>query len=433
MSTTFRIPKQTDREIAAALGRIRAGLADLREFKIFANPQYANRTDLDPVKPEETLALNYIFDLKTRAIPTLQLTEKNNAIVLSIHRKHDKIYDEAILEDDWVNALRSEERDSKLSKIHTRLLGLVQKELRCDDLVAAFSGFGDSEWNCFRASQIEVLNSLQQTTQHVLVDSTKQIEAARAAEQKKCDDLRTQLRKEFEAEQTRLANEHALRMKALDAREEELKAKLAIYETHETLYVARKKTEEQLDQLKEWLEDSSLTKETVKKRLPVLVAYIAAMLICAALTVLFAYQNYELLKAVGPNLSQLPWWQWVSLTVKTIVPVAAFTTFAVYFIRWEGAWARQHADEELRTRARIIDIGRSSWLLEAVRNDKEGISPELIRELSKNLFTNVVPGDGTDLHPQAFTDLLMQNLSTIKVTGSDGSAVKATRGGKNKK
>lgn len=428
MATTFRIPKLTDREIAAALGRIRNNLKDLLEVRVVAHVTHSGGIDLEDPEPESNPGLAYIFDLHARVIPTFQLVVKTgNHASLNLYRKHDQTTDEATITDDWVNSIRSTEPGRSLSKIQVRLYSEVQRELKVDDLTAAFAGTSDNEWNRYRKAQMEVLNSLQQVNQRLTVDMARQIEEARSVESAKNEELRKHLRAEYESEQGRLAQMHGQRMKALDEREAELKKKLAEYETHEALYVARKKTQEQLDQLKQWLTNSSLTKDTVKKRTPVLIAYIVAMAVTAGVTAWYSYQSYELLKNIGPQLPQFPWWQWVALTAKAVVPLAAFTTFAIYLIRWEGAWARQHAEEELRTRARIIDIGRSSWLLEAVRDSKEGVSPALIGELSRNLFVASSAGDGADLHPQALSDLLAQGITSIKVKTPNGE-VEASRG-----
>lgn len=96
----------------------------------------------------------------------------------------------------------------------------------------------------------------------------------------------------------------------------------------------------------------------------------------------------------------------------------------------EADWAKQHADEEFRNRARILDIGRTAWLLEAVRdapdNGKE-LPADLVKELSRNLFTYSAT-EVSDLHPQAVSDLLMQGLNSLRVKGPDGSEIEAKRG-----
>ena len=79
--------------------------------------------------------------------------------------------------------------------------------------------------------------------------------------------------------------------------------------------------------------------------------------------------------------------------------------------------------------ARVLDIGRSTWLLEAVRDaqDKQQqLPPDLLKELSRNLFASTSSADG-DVHPQAITDLLTQGLQSIRVKTAEGSEVEATR------
>ena len=232
-----------------------------------------------------------------------------------------------------------------------------------------------------------------------------------------------------------LASEYAQKQKALVDREEALAKQLAAFETKESKYVARQEAKKQLDQLKEWLKDSSLTDKTVKKRRSVFVGYAIAITTTGALTAWLSYENVELLKATGANLPQVPWWQWVGLTLKTVVPLAAFTTFLIYFIRWEAAWARQHSDEELRTRARVVDIGRSSWLVEAVRDSQQSEEPipkELLEQLAKNLFADPT-GDSSDLHPKSGPEVLMQQLSSLRLKTPDGAEIEAkTKDGKSK-
>jgi hypothetical protein len=197
----------------------------------------------------------------------------------------------------------------------------------------------------------------------------------------------------------------------------------------------RQEAKKQLEQLKDWLKDSSLTEKTVRKRRPVFIGYIVAILATGALTGWFTYENVQILKSAGANLPQVPWWEWLGLTLKTIVPLGAFITFLIYFIRWEADWARQHSDQELRTRGRVVDIGRSSWLVEAVRDSQESDEPilkELLQQLAKNLFSDPL-SDAPELHPKSGAEVLMQQLSSLRLKTPDGAEVEATaNGAKNK-
>lgn len=431
---TYRIPKLSDRDLIAALFRIRNQLSETRTFKVTAQLPHVGGVQVEPNNPEGTGNLKAILELNGRGISQFSIGEASKHAALIVYRKPELVYDEAALQTEYWNSFSNEERQSIGPLLNARLSTLVQKELRCDELQASFSGAEDTAWNRFREAQIAVLNSLQQTNQHLLIDSAKEIRTIREEEHRKNEEIRERLKRESEAHTSRLTAEHEERLKTLSAREEALAKQLADFETKESKYVARQEAKKQLDQLKEWLKDSSLTEKTVRKRRPVFIGYIVAIVTTGLLTAWLSYENVQLLKAAGTNLPQVPWWQWLGLTLKTVVPLGAFVTFLIYFIRWEADWARQHSDEELRTRARVVDIGRSSWLMEAVRDSKESKDPipkELLEQLSKNLFTNTT-SDTSELHPKSGAEVLMSQLSSLRLKSPDGAEVEATTGGAKK-
>ncbi|MEY2881881.1 MAG: hypothetical protein RLZZ15_4261 [Verrucomicrobiota bacterium] len=399
--------------------------------RIYAHPPLTDAVLIEEEAPAEAPRLQFIFQLHGRLIASFQLRDDRGRAAVTINRKHEAIFDEAQITDDWVNPLPLETR----TPIYVRLHNLLEKHLRVGALEAALSGGGESDWNQYRDSHLAILSSLEQTNQRLLVDTAKQIEAVRSSEAQKNEELRRQLKGDFASEQTRLASEHDQKQKALAAREQALEKKLAEFETKESKYVARQEAKNQLAQLKEWLEDSSLTEKTVEKRRPVLIGYIFAILATGALTGWLSYENVQILKNAGPNLPQVPWWQWLGLTLKTVVPLAAFTTFLIYFIRWEADWARQHSDEELRTRARVVDIGRSSWLVEAVRDSQgsaDAIPKELLEQLAKNLFANPT-SDASGTVPKSGAEILMQQLSSLRLKTPDGAEIEATTSDSKKK
>jgi hypothetical protein len=273
-----------------------------------------------------------------------------------------------------------------------------------------------------------VLNSLQQTAETLLVktaNSNAELELARSARFEK---LEAELRTTLTDERTKLYAELDSQRNALLAQEKALSEKQASFNTKEARYVARQKQEEQITQIQEWLKDWTLTKGTARKRWPIVVGYVVALLGTGILTWYATAHNYSILKSTD-DLTKLQWWHWVLLTSKSFFPLAAFTTFMVYFIRWSSAWARQHSEEEFRNRTRLVDIGRSSWLLEAVRDAQDKgtqIPPELLKELSRNLFSTSIHPDG-ELAPQALSEVLLQGLSSLRVKSPDGSEIEATR------
>jgi len=388
---------------------------------------HGTQFDLPDGDPTQNVAISYILAEDSEIMPWLRLRDAGtNQTVLHLTRTFDQLTDKVELMNDqnWINQLP---QDAK-GPISVKLISLARKHLRVSDVEASFSGGADSDWTRYRDSQQAILNSLEETQRNILVDYAKKSAAAEVVNQEKLNSLESELRSSYKAAEAKLSQEHDALLGKLADREAALTTLEQSFNTKEARYVARKGQEDQINQIKGWLEGWSLTPGTEAKRWPVLASYAAGIVLTGALAVLFSYQNVEIL--TGKDLTQVLWWQWGLLSLKSIFPAAAFTTFVVYFIRWTSSWARQHSEEEFRNRARILDIGRTSWLLEAVRdaqdNGKE-LPPDLIKELSRNLFA-YAPPDIADIHPQAVTDLIMQGLSSLRVKIPDGTEVEAKRG-----
>lgn len=428
MAINFRIPKQTDREIAVALGRIREHLHSQIDLKVRINVPITGNIEITEKKPEQNKQLKYVFDLNSNVAHSFNLLAPTNQIALQIVRQTDQITDLATIPDDWVRQ-QGQPYDEKLPQIFVNLLASARAELKAADLEAGLKGAEDSAWNRYRDAQTAVINSLQQATETLLLRASEknaELDRERAKRFEKLEvELRDQLQQErdkFRREQEAKDAEYAENIKAFAARE-------AAFNTKEARYVARQKQDEQIQQVKIWLQDWTLTKGTTKKRRPIALGYIAGILFTGVLSAYSIYHNYDLLKSAA-DIAKLQWWQWVAITLKAAIPLAAFTTFLIYFIRWSSAWARQHAEEEFRNRALLIDIGRSSWLLEAVRDAQERnkeIPVDLLHELSRNLFA-YSPIPEADIHPQAISDTLLHGLSSVRLKAPDGSEIEASRG-----
>lgn len=273
-----------------------------------------------------------------------------------------------------------------------------------------------------------MLNSLQQTAEQIIVDVANKNAEIDKLRSERFEKLESQLRETLSAEREKLQLAHDGRMAEIEKREKAHADKEADFQTKEARYVSRQKQDEQIKQIQAWLENWGLTKGTSRKRWPITVAYVVALLVTGGLTAYAASHNYELLKTTD-DLAKLQWWHWCALASKAFFPLAAFTTFMVYFIRWSSSWAKQHSEEEFRNRSRLIDIGRSGWLLEAVRDAHEKnaeIPTDLLRELSRNLFANSSSSEG-DIHPSAISDVMLQGLTSLRVKTADGSEVEASR------
>ena len=424
----FRIPKQNDRSLISALVAIRDGMKGLTSLVVRVTPHHgASHIDINDEKPGENAAIAYILSENSEIMPRLSLFDpaQGARTALSVERDTTGIADKVTVHwQEWGQNFPQAQR----AQAYVKLTALARKHLRPFDVEANLSGATESEWSRYRDSQTAILNSLQETQKTIAVDFSQQIVAAESALKAKYEKLEKDLRDGLQSREEKLSNEHSIKLKAVTERETAIIEREKSFNTKEARYVARQGQQEQIDDIKKWLEGWNLTKGTSQKRQPVLWAYIGGALITGFLAIQFSLQNVEILK--GKDLSNVAWWQWTLLSLKTVAPLAAFTTFIVYLIRWTSLWARQHSEEEFRNRARVLDIGRARWLLEAVRdaqdNQKE-LPAELLKDLSRNLFSYQVSSDTSDGQPRAIGDFLMQGLSSLRVKSPDGTEVEASR------
>ena len=82
---------------------------------------------------------------------------------------------------------------------------------------------------------------------------------------------------------------------------------------------------------------------------------------------------------------------------------------AIYYLKWNDRWFREHANAEFAAKRYKSDILRASWLAELAgewkKNDKE-LSPLLIDAFSKNLFSDISTTDPSDHPMDEMTNLL---------------------------
>lgn len=424
----YACPKLTDRQLVAALVEVASKFGDrfqivlvtggllAEEVRFFPTADWANLPTLKPLLDEDSVLIRSarLEDKKVAqaGYSAVQFTRENPS-----SNQPDLPIDHVIAPDEHY-------RDRNGDSVRALLLPLVaavRRSFRVAELEGGFAGLADKEWGRYLESQREILGSLQTTTQRLLVDAA---EAERKSEQEKrahYSALEKQLKDEVAEERKKLLAEHEQRAQALAEKETDLAKRLEAFQTKEARYVARDLQKKQIEELNQWKAEWSLTKETSKKRQPAAWAYLGGAAVSLAYAAYSAYSTFGILQS-PEAVKTLAIWQWLLLSLKTMIPFGFFASLVVYYIRWTSAWARQHAEEEFRNRARIVGVGRASWLLEAVRDAQEHkteIPPVLMQELARNLFVFENSQDG-DIHPKAADELFWQGLTSIKAKAGDG-------------
>lgn len=431
MANNTHIPRQTDREIVEALVSILNEAGSFCELSLFINvPPVGDQQVALPIEalPNES-DVKVLLDENSVISPSIYLRGPGNTAVVYVQRIFEESFDVFRIEDEWRRHL-NEQQKQRIAQFTIKLSALCRKHLKAHDVDASITSDPTSAWSKYRTAQAGVLNSLQKTAEHIIVDvanKNAEIDKLRA---QRFEELERNLRAELAAERENMLKQHESSSSELLSRIKAHEEKEAAFETKEARYVARKQQQEQIEEVKKWLEEWGVTPGTKKSRAGVFWSYVAALSVTGLLACYATYSNYSMIKSVD-DFVKMQWWQVLTLFWKSFFPLLAFTTLMIYFIRWATSWARQHADEDFINRARLIDIGRSGWLLEAVRDaqEREGgsIPPELLKELSKNLF-NYSGRSSSDDGPQAAADMLLQGLSSLRVKSADGTEVEAKRG-----
>ncbi len=426
MPITYRIPKFTDREIADALLRVRTALNGQIGLDAAIDVPHRNNANLSDANA--VAALDYLFDAQSEIAQTFHLNCEHG-VALQIQRKPSEVTDTAIIQDDWANRFR-QQRANDFPKQYASFVAAVRKEFRVGDAEAAMKVDGDSEWNRYRAAQAATLDGLQSAAKNLMVEAAKNATVLDAQRAERFEKLEVTLRAELQKQREGLQTEFDAKKAEVEIREKAAADREADFNTKESHFVARQKQDAQIREVKAWLENWGLTKATSQKRIPVLLAYTLGILGSGWAAYFSIHHSYDILKTAA-DVAALAWWQWLALAGKAVVPLAMCATFLVYFIRWASAWARQHSEEEFRNRALLIDIGRSGWLLEAVRDAqvRNAQLPEiLLKELSRNLFT-FSSNSENEAQPQTVADMLTQGLTKFRIKqGADGTELEAARG-----
>jgi len=100
---------------------------------------------------------------------------------------------------------------------------------------------------------------------------------------------------------------------------------------------------------------------------------------------------------------------------------------AIYYLKWNDRWFREHADAEFAAKRYKADILRASWIAELAgewKKTKEGepLSPLLVDAFTRNLFTDVSVS-GPSEHPLDEMTSLLKRASEVQF-GKSGFSLK---------
>lgn len=181
---------------------------------------------------------------------------------------------------------------------------------------------------------------------------------------------------------TSLEEESKKRTAALKAREQELNELRQELDDRSARHARREQSRALQQKISHRSEKFTLTAATRRKRMPVHVIFVILLSLSAGL-IAFSLLSPSTAKEgvlLWLNLGRLP------------LGVFGFALTAIFYIRWNDQWFRQHAEQEFRLQQLALDVDRASYATEMLlewQEDKGGEMPAvMVDRLTAGLFTD---------------------------------------------
>jgi len=257
-----------------------------------------------------------------------------------------------------------------------KFLSVVHYQLRAYGRTAATDEVLGKELAEFYRQREELLTKLERVHAEIVESN----EAYRERLEERFDQRRRELDDDHQQKIDASQAEYARKHDELAARERELQTRIATLDDRSSTHARRQVREDLKRIVAERTASFHLSKDTVRKRLPVHLLFLGLILASSSL---FA----AALLGYLPVPSSLP--SWFAAFRLPLIAVALAASI-VFYIRWTDHWFRQHADEEMRLKRLELDIDRATWVVEMAlewkREKGAEIPSELIERLSRNLF-----------------------------------------------
>jgi len=259
----------------------------------------------------------------------------------------------------------------------------------------------------FYRKREEALCRLEGANQELFENLAKQKAQANEAIAKE----RLSLQESWEQKQQKLEEEHQNRLDALEEKQAQLDQREAEINDNNSKYERRSLRDQLKKSIQSRNEKFTVTKDTIRTRLPIHIMYIFLILSSFVFLVLFSL-----------HLSMDP--TDYILLIKTVSSSAVMLTTALLYIRWNDAWSQRYANEEFNQKRLELDIDRASWVVEMLLEWDEAkdkaIPPELIERLTNSLFDRVEEEPSGNHHAD-FLSTLLGGTSAIDLNVPGGS------------
>ena len=224
----------------------------------------------------------------------------------------------------------------------------------------------------------EGLSRLEELTRNLVTDTHRY--------RRQLDDELAQRKQElsesFDKRKQRFDIEHEEQTDDLKSRERDLEELRRELDDRSARHARREQSRALQAKISERSQKFTLTMGTQRKRWPVHTMFCLLLLLSGGLIV------HSLLSTVSSTEGVALWLELGRLPLG----VVGFAFAAIFYIRWNDQWFRQHADQEFRLQQLALDVDRAGYATEMLlewQEDKEGQMPAVMLDrLTAGLFTD---------------------------------------------
>lgn len=228
--------------------------------------------------------------------------------------------------------------------------------------------------------------------------------------------------------QTRLEkfeSDYQQKVSGLEQREKELAERLKKIDDRESKHARRQLRGDLKNLLESRGKQFSLTTGTGNLRRPI-VSMIVLLLLMSGFIMVFTLYEYALHTSGARPSGDL-----AALLVRGLLAALAFGGTAVYYLKWQNHWFRQHAEEEFRLKRFELDIDRASWVaemsLEWMKDSSTPMPQILLERLTQNLFADAQSTPEPEHPADQLASALLGSAAKVTLSAGEGNRIELDR------
>ena len=297
-----------------------------------------------------------------------------------------------------------------------RSLAAVQRQFMPFGRVQAMKQALGPELATFYLQREEGLTRLEGLARNIVEETHNyrlQLDGAKAED-------KAALTASFDEKHLELEGKYQEQASELKAREGRLEQRRRDLDDRSARHARREQGKALQDKISKSSSSFTLTPDTQRKRWPIHMLFVSLLIVSGYLIVQSLRYGYDFTSTVDDGgASVWPSLIWLLAAARLTLSVLGFGFTAVFYIRWNDLWFRQHADQEFKLKQLALDVDRAGYVTEMLlewQDKKVGEMPTLLLDrLTAGLFADPTTG-ARALHPaEDVTSVLLKASSGVRV------------------